>query len=80
LRSSQEITDKNGSRLADFISLDLRADYKIKSKNNSWTAFFDIVDIQNRFNQSSAIFQPLTGRTYFLGLAIFPTFGLRVEL
>ena len=28
LRSSQEITYKNGNRLADFISLDLRADYK----------------------------------------------------
>jgi hypothetical protein len=80
IRSSQEITAKNGTRLNDFISLDLRADYKIKSKRNSWTAFFDIVDIQNRFNQSSTVFQPLTGRTYSLGLAIFPTFGLRIEL
>ena len=80
LRFSQEVTAKNGNRLADFISLDLRADYKIKTKNASWTAFIDIVDIQNRFNQSSEIFQPLTGSTYSLGLAIFPSFGLRVEL
>jgi len=80
-RFSQEIVNKNGERLSDFISLDLRADYKIKSKKtSSWTAFVDIVDVQNRFNQSSAIFQPLTGSTYSLGLAIFPSFGLRVEL
>jgi hypothetical protein len=80
LRSSQEITYKNGNRLADFISLDLRADYKVIKKNYSWTVFFDIIDVQNRFNQSAAIFQPLTGKTYSLGLAIFPTFGLVIEL
>ncbi|MDP4265703.1 MAG: hypothetical protein Q8941_24505, partial [Bacteroidota bacterium] len=80
LRSSQEITYKNGDKLADFISLDLRADYKVIKKNYSCTLFFDIVDVLNRFNQSAAIFQPLTGKTYFLGLAIFPTFGLVIEL
>jgi len=80
LRYSQEIVAKNGERLADFISLDLRADYKIQRAKAAWTVFIDIVDIQNRFNQSAAIFQPLTGKTYFLGLAIFPTFGLRVDL
>jgi hypothetical protein len=80
LRYSQEIVSKNGDRLNDFISLDLRADYSIRSKKATWTIFVDIVDAQNRFNQSEEVFQPLTGKTYALGLAIFPTFGLRVDL
>jgi len=80
LRYSQEITAKNGERMADFISLDLRADYTFTKARIKYTAFFDVVDVMNRFNESSAIFQPLTGKTFFLGLAVFPTFGLRLEL
>ena len=80
MRYSQEVTVKNGQRLADFISLDLRADYAFTKGRIKYTAFFDIVDVINRFNESSAIFQPLTGRTYSMGLAIFPTFGLRLDL
>jgi outer membrane receptor protein involved in Fe transport len=79
LRSAQAITEKNGERLADFISLDLRADYKFQFRKIGWTAFFDAVNVLNRFNESSALFQPLTGKTYFLGLAVFPTFGMRVD-
>ena len=79
LRYAQEVTEKNGERLADFISLDLRADYKFLVKKMSVTAFFDIVNVLNRFNESSAIFQPLTGKTYYLGLAVFPTFGVRLD-
>lgn len=80
LRYSQEITARNGERLADFISLDLRADYTFTKARIRYTAFLDVVDILNRFNESSAIFQPLTGKTFSLGLAVFPTFGLRLEL
>jgi hypothetical protein len=80
LRYSQEITTKNGDRLTDFISLDLRADYRIQLKKAGLTAFVDIVDANNRFNQNSANFQPLTGSVYYLGLAVFPSFGLRIEL
>lgn len=80
MRSSQEIVEKNGDRLKDFISLDLRADYKFGPSKMRWTAFFDVVNVLNRFNESLEQFQPLTGRTYFLGLAVFPTFGLRIEL
>jgi len=79
MRYSQEIVKKNGQRLADFVSLDLRADYKFNSGKIQYTAFFDVVDVLNQFNESSAIFQPITGRTYSLGLAVFPTFGMRLE-
>jgi len=79
MRYSQEIVKKNGQRLADFVSLDLRADYKFNSGKIQYTAFFDVVDVQNQFNESAAIFQPITGRTYSLGLAVFPTFGMRLE-
>lgn len=80
LRYAQEITGKDANRLPDFISLDLRADYKIQMQKSAMTAFVDIVDVLNRFNQSAEIFQPITGRTYNLGLAVFPTFGIRIEL
>ncbi len=79
IRYSQEIIGKNGDRLNDFISFDFRADYRIQIKKTSVTAFVDIVDLINRFNQSSEAFQPITGKTYFDGLAIFPSFGLRLE-
>ncbi len=80
LRFSQEVTQKNGDRLSDFMSLDLRVDYRVQRKKTSITAFIDIVDILNRFNQNSAILQPQTGKTYYLGLGIFPSFGLRFEM
>jgi len=80
IRYSQEVTARNGDRLADFISLDLRADYSFTRARVRYTAFFDVVDVLNRFNESSAIFQSLTGKTFSLGLAVFPTFGLRLEL
>ncbi len=79
MRYSQQIIEKNGDRLNDFVSLDLRADYKVQRNKTAITAFVDIVDIFNQFNQNEAIFQPLTGNVYYLGLAIFPTFGVRLE-
>jgi hypothetical protein len=80
LRYSQEIVLKNGDRLKDFVSLDVRGDYRVQLNRTSFTAFIDIVDANNTFNQNSAIFQPLTGKVYYLGLAVFPSFGFRVEL
>jgi hypothetical protein len=78
-RFSQEIKSKNGTRLNDFISFDVRADYRVQVKKTSVTAFIDVVNLLNRFNQSSEAFQSITGKTYFDGLAIFPSFGLRLE-
>jgi hypothetical protein len=78
-RYSQELIGKNEDRLNDFISFDVRADYRIQRKTMSITAFIDIVDLLNRENQSSEVFQPITGKTYYDGLAIFPSFGLRLE-
>jgi hypothetical protein len=79
IRYSQEILSKNGARLNDFISFDVRADYRVQLNKTSVIVFFDIVDLFNRFNQSSEAFQSITGKTYFDGLAIFPSFGLRLE-
>jgi hypothetical protein len=80
VRYGQEITGKNTDRLNDFISWDIRVDYRVQINKLSLTTFMDIVDVLNRYNQSSELFQPLTGKTYFDGLAIFPTFGVRVEM
>jgi CarboxypepD_reg-like domain/TonB-dependent Receptor Plug Domain len=79
IKYSQEISQKNADKLNDFISLDARVDYKFYIKKVAITAFIDIVDILNRYNQSSEMFQPITGKTYYDGLAIFPSFGVRIE-
>jgi hypothetical protein len=80
LRYSQEIIGNNEARLSDFISLDIRADYHVQYHKLSVTAFVDIVDVPDRFNRSGEAFQPLTGSTYYEGLAIFPTFGVILGL
>ena len=41
---------------------------------DKYMAFFDIVDILNRFNESLVLFQPQTAQIYLLGLAVFSTF------
>ena len=80
LRYSQQLIGHNEGRLTDFISLDVRADYHVQYRRLSLTAFVDIVDLPDRFNQSGEDFQPLTGSTYYVGLAIFPSFGVIMGL
>lgn len=79
LRYSGEIEKKNQNRLVDFYSWDIRADYKVPVRKANFTAFVDIVDAFDYSNQNSGFFQPQTGQTYYLGLAIFPTFGVKIE-
>ncbi|QEH40745.1 TonB-dependent receptor [Chitinophaga sp. XS-30] len=80
MRYAQETTAINGERLPDFISLDLRADYSIPRKWGTFSAFVDLVNISNRFNVNSELFIPNTGNISNVGLGVFPTFGIRVEL
>lgn len=80
LRYAQEITDINGKRLPDFVSLDIRADYKIQMKRSDLTVFLDITNIQNTFNVNSELFIPMTGETARIGLGMLPTFGVKLEL
>jgi hypothetical protein len=80
LRYGQEITSINGDRLPDYVSLDVRVDYYVPMKRGTFSAFLDLVNISNRFNVNSEIFLPETGRAFNLGLGVFPTFGVRVEL
>ena len=80
LRYGQEITDKNGNRLPDFISLDVRVDYNVQWKRSHFSAFLDLVNVSNRFNLNGELFVPNTGKIANVGLGVFPTFGVRVEL
>ena len=79
VRYSQEITVVNGRRLADYLSVDLRVDYSIPMKKGIFSAFVDLANINNQFNVNAEIFLPQTGRPYDIGLAVFPTFGVRLE-
>lgn len=79
IRYSQQITTQGTKRLPDFMSLDVRADYNFKIKSISLNAFIDIADINNRTNASQELFNPITGKTFYDGIAIFPTFGLKFE-
>ncbi|MFZ4398748.1 MAG: TonB-dependent receptor [Bacteroidales bacterium] len=80
IRYSQEITAINKNRLPDFISLDIRADYKFKIKQLGLSAFIDIVDVLNRQNANGESFNFVTGKTFYDGISIFPTFGLKFQL
>lgn len=80
LRASQEVTAVNGKRLPDFFSLDVRADYNIPTSWGLFSAFVDLVNINNRFNLNAEVFVPNTGQISNVGLGVFPTFGVRVEL
>ena len=80
LRYSQEITGVNGSRLPSFFSFDIRVDYNVQRRWGTFSAFVDLVDINNRFNVNTEVFVPNTGRVFNAGLGVFPTFGVRVEI
>lgn len=79
-RYSQEITAVNGGRLPDFISLDVRIDHNVQREWGTFSAFIDLVNISNRFNVNSEQFIPETGKVANIGLGVFPTFGIRIEL
>ena len=76
---SMELIGKNLSRLPDFSSLDLRMNYDFVISKYKFTMFFDIVNILNKQIANGENFNSLKGETYFDGLAIFPTGGLKFE-
>lgn len=80
IRYSEEITGRNKERVPDFISLDIRADYRFQIRQVSMTAFVDIVDVLNRQNVNGRSFNYILGKTYNDGISIFPTFGLKFQL
>jgi TonB-dependent Receptor Plug Domain len=79
IRYSAQIIGVNEQRLSNYISLDGRVDYKLQLRKTTFTAFVDIDDLLNRNNQSAETLQPITGKPYYDGLAIFPSFGIRLE-
>ncbi len=79
VRYSQVITNKNGKRLNDFISLDFRVDYRVQLNKLTTTAFIDIVNVMNRKNENSELLMPINGEAITDGVRIFPTFGIRFE-
>ena len=80
LRYSREIIGRGGERLEDFISLDVRVDYRIQLKRLAVMWFVDIVNITNQLNPSYTEFKELTGKVEPRGIGIFPTFGLKFEI
>ncbi|MBN4061967.1 TonB-dependent receptor [Bacteroidales bacterium AH-315-I05] len=77
---SKEITGHGGDRLDDFISLDVRVDYRIQLKRLAIIGFVDIVNVMDRKNPSFTEFRERTGEIEPRGLGIFPTFGLKFEI
>jgi hypothetical protein len=78
-RYSQEIVGKNDLHLGDFVVLDVRTDYRFQVHRLGLSAFLDMANINNRLNENRRLFNPIHGRTFVDGLAIFPTFGLKFE-
>lgn len=80
IRYSLETTGRNTNRLPDFVSLDVRADYRFQIRSLGMTAFIDIVNVNNRLNANGESFNTITGKTFYEGILIFPTFGLKFQL
>lgn len=74
-----ELVGRNQARLPHFSSLDLRVNYGFSYKKIAFTTFFDVVNVLNRQIANSESFNYLYGITYYDGLAIFPTGGLKFE-
>lgn len=79
LRYSKELIGKNELRLPDFTSLDIRVNYNFRFRKANLTIFMDIVNVFNKQIANSESFNPITGKNYYDGLAIFPTGGLKFE-
>lgn len=80
LRYSKEIIGRNASRLPYFSSLDVRINYDFKVNKTRLTIFLDIVNVLNRQIANNENFNSITGKSYYDGLAIFPTGGLKFIL
>lgn len=80
LRYSQEITKNNGERLADFHSLNIRADRRIQLGSLALVAFLDILNVYGRLNVNEARFLEVNGTIDNRGFTIIPTFGLKLEI
>ena len=77
---SKEVTGHDGVRMDDFISLDVRVDYRIQLKRLALIGFVDLVNVLNRLNPSFTEFREKTGVLEPRGIGIFPTFGFRFEI
>ena len=74
-----ELIGRNKEFLPYFSSLDLRINYNFKLNSIKFTSFFDIVNVFNRQIANSESFNHIFGKTYYDGLGIFPTGGLKFE-
>lgn len=79
LKYSRELVAKGGDRFPDFVSFDIRADYRVQLSRMAFAAFIDVVNVFNRFNINTVNFNEYNGKDVNDGVAIFPTFGVRFE-
>jgi len=76
---SFELIGKNQSRLPDFQSLDIRINYSFSIGSYKFISFIDIVNVLNKQISNSESFNYISGKTFFDGIKIFPTGGLKFE-
>jgi hypothetical protein len=79
VRYSEEMLGNQQTRLPNFISWDIRINYTFQIKRLFLTAFVDVTDVLNRQIANGVQFNPITGKTSYDGIAIFPTGGLKFE-
>lgn len=77
-RFSQEIVSRNGTRVGDLHTLNVRIDYRRQARALGVDAFLDVLDAYNRLNVNNVRFVERTGKTALDGVRIVPTFGLKV--
>jgi len=80
MRYSQEIISNNTDRLDNYLSLDLRVDYRYQFNKFALMFFIDIANITDRLNPNYMVLRERTGEVIPKGTKMFPTFGLKFEL
>jgi hypothetical protein len=79
IRYSEEMLGNQQTRLPNFISWDIRINYRCQVNKLALTWFVDVTDVLNRQIANGVVFNPITGKTSYDGIAIFPTGGLKFE-
>lgn len=79
IRYSQEVVGKNEDRLNDFVSADVRVDYRKQFEHFGFVCFLDIANLLDRKNANYNEFFERTGKVAPAGLGVLPSLGIRIE-
>ena len=79
LRYSKEITRRNGRRLDNFHTLNVRVDYRMQFGWLAIVSFVDVLNVYGRLNVNEERFLERSGEVIKEGFEMIPTIGVKLE-